>query len=175
MGPLGSKRYVTAVCFDLQLDDGGDEGGKPFANLSMRVVEGPDTGRNLYKRCYLTEAAAPITFKQLRALGWTGTKLSKAMADGLGTRKATVRLTVEEYKGKLTENVSGIYEPKPRGTKNPVDATSLDAFDALFEDTAAGITAEFDLSDVNKAPPLPAAVAATNGTPKPANPTDLGF
>jgi hypothetical protein len=176
MGPVGSKRYVTVVCYDMQLDDGGGE-SKPFANLSLRVVEGPETGRNIYKRCYLSEAAAPISMKQLRALGWTGNKLSKAMSEGLGTRKANALLIVKDLKGKLVEDVKGIYEPTPRTTKNPVDSTSLEAFDALFEDVAAGVEAETPASDLNAAPPLPPAVSKTNGasTAPKANPNDLGF
>ncbi len=176
MGPIGSKRYVTTVCYDMQPDNGG-EGGKPYVLLSLRVVEGPDTGRNLIKRGYLSPSARDITIKQLRALGWTGTKLSKAMAEGLGTRKASVRLKVTEYNGKIREEVDGIYEPKPRGTKNPIDDTGLDAFDALFEDAAGSITADMELGELNRAPStLPAAVASNGANTQAAeNPNNLGF
>jgi hypothetical protein len=176
MGPIGSKRYLSVVCYDMQLD-GGEEGKSAYANLSLRVVEGPETGRNLWKKCYLSEKARDISIKQLRALGWTGTKLSKAMSEGLGTRKASAMLLVKQGDdGKIREEVNGIYEPKAFTPKNPVDNTSLDAFDALFEDAASAIAAETELSAANKAPPLPPA-ANNNGTSKPvvANPNDLGF
>lgn len=171
----GTKKYVNAVAYDMQLTNGE----KPYALVSLRVVDGPDTGRNLSKRLYLTEKAKDISFKQLRALGWTGTKLSRAMADGLGTRKATVLLIVEqnENTGKLYEEVKGIYEPKPMRARveNPVETSDLDAFDALFESDAACIQPETELSDFNRAPAvLPPAVRANGQAPK-TNPNDLGF
>lgn len=164
MGPLGSKRYVDVVCFDIQLDTGGDS-GKPFANLSLRIVDGPDAGVNLYRKCYLTAAALPYTMKALKCLGWTGTKLSKAMAEGLGTRKAQAQLVVKQLdNGKVVEDVKGIYEPLgPRRSETAVDADSLDAFDALFEDAAANAEGPGPLTEANKAPPLPPAVKRAAG------------
>lgn len=159
MGPENSKRYVEVVCYDMSLDNGGEEGGKPKVILSLRVVDGPDTGVNLTSYHYLTEAAAPYTMKALKALGWTGTKLSKAMADGLGSRKAQAQLKVETYEGKTREKVAGIFEIKARGPKNPVEASDLDNFDALFEDIAASSEGpSTPLTNANIAPPLPPAV-----------------
>lgn len=157
MSAIGSKRYVTAQLFDFQLDAGGGE-GKPHCIMSLRVVDGPDAGLNLTTRGYLTEKAAPITMDQLRALGWTGTKLSKAMSEGLGSRKATVRLTMEEYNGKVREKVTGIYAPKSFGPKNPIESDALASFDALFEDVAASSEVPA-LTDAAKAGELPAAKA----------------
>ena len=158
MGPIGSKRYCDVVCYDMSLDDGG-EGGKPKVILSLRVVDGPDTGVNLTSYHYLSPAAAPYTMKALKALGWTGTKLSKAMAEGLGTRKAQAQLKVEEYNGKVNEKVAGIFEIKARGPKNPIEASDLDNFDALFEDVAASAEGPTTpLTEANAAPPLPPAV-----------------
>lgn len=155
---VGNKRYVDVVCFDMSLDSGGSEGGKPKVILSLRIVDGPEAGVNLTSYHYLTEAAAPYTMKALKCLGWTGTKLSKAMAEGLGTRKAQAQLKVEEYQGKVSERVAGIFEIKARGPKNPIDADSLDQFDALFEDVAASAEGPGPLCEANKAPPLPPAV-----------------
>lgn len=168
MGPIGSKRYVDVVCYDFALD-GGDGEKKPRAVLSLRVVDGPDTGVNLTFYGYLSEAAAPYTIKALKALGWEGTKLSKAMAEGLGTRKAQAQLKIEEYNGKVTEKVAGIFEIKARGPRvaNPVDDANLDQFDAMFEDLAAGIEVSA-ASEINKAPPLPAAVKRSAAPVKPA-------
>lgn len=173
LGPIGSKRYVNAVCYDLQIDNGGE--GSPHVIMSLRVVDGEEAGRNLTARGYLTPCkpgktvgALDITMKQLRALGWTGTKLSKAMQEGLGSRKASVRLEIEESKGKLYENVTGIFEPKTFGPQNPVDADNIAAFDALFEDAAAGVEVTA-LHEANKAPAvLPAAVKYSAPTSKPA-------
>src|SRR5690606_29239204 len=150
--PVGSKRYLTVVAFDMQLDDGGGEGGKPFANVAMRVVEGPETGSNLYRRFYLTEKALEASIRQLRALGWTGTKLSKAMSEGLGTRKAQAQVVTKQLdNGKVVDDVKGIYEPKARTTENAVTAENLDAFDALFVEAAAQVEAAQPLSELNKA------------------------
>lgn len=176
MGPIGSKRYVNVGCFDMQIDNGGDEGGKPHVILSLRVLDGDDIGTNITSRHYLSPAAAPYTMKALKALGWTGTKISKAMAEGLGTRKAVAQLKVEEYKGKISEKVSGIYEFKARGPKNPIDESNLDAFDALFEDVAASAEGpESALSEVNKVTELPAPVTK-KAVKAPVNPnSDLDF
>ena len=166
------KRYVTVAAYDMNLDNGG-EGGTPVAIVSLRVLEGPDMGSNLTYRGYLSEKAAPFTMQALKALGWTGTKLSKAMAEGLGTRKATAQLKMEEYKGKVEEKVGGIYEYKPFGVKNPID--NLDAFDALFADVAASAQApETELSDKNKVTELPPAIVKAPA-PKDVNPNSLDF
>ena len=167
----GNKRYVTVQAYDMQLDNGGE--GTPHTIVSLRIVDGPDAGINLTWRGYLSEKAAPFTMKGLRALGWTGNKLSKAMAEGLGTRKATACLKMDEYKGKLTEKVDGIFEPKAFGPKNPVDETSLDAFDALFEDVAAGVEVT-QVTERTKAGERPPAVSKKSA-PKAENPNDLGF
>jgi hypothetical protein len=175
MGPIGSHKYVNAVAYDMQLDNGGE--GSPHVIVSMRVVDGPETGRNLTYRGYLTPCkpgkkmgAIDVTMQNLRALGWTGTKISKAMAEGLGTVKANVRLTVEEYEGKISEKVTGIYTPKVFGPKNPVDTDNIAAFDALFEDAAAGYEA-VAVTEANKAPAtLPPAVKYTPAPAKTAEP-----
>jgi hypothetical protein len=171
MNPIGSKRYVDVVAYDMQLDNGG-EGGSPKAIVSLRVVAGDDTGRNLTWYGYLTEKAAPYTMKSLKALGWQGTKLSRAMAEGLGSVRASAKLVVEEYNGKVREKVDGIFPAKVFGAKNPVDASSLDAFDALFEDAAAA-TENIDVVPGNAAPELPAARTISKAAPE--NPNSLGF
>jgi hypothetical protein len=160
-----SKRYVPVVCVDCQIDAGGE--GKPFALLTLRVVDGPDAGRTLYKRAYLSEKALEVSIKHLRALGWTGTKISKAMAEGLGSLKADAQLVMREYpegSGKMKEEVNAIYPPKTFKTGNPVDTDNLAAFDALFADAAASIE-NTPATEANKAPAvLPAAV---KGKPAP--------
>lgn len=172
---IGTKRYVDVMCYDFQIDNGG-EGGKPYVVLSLRVTSGDDQGRNFTKRGYLTEKAAPITMSQLRALGWTGTKLSQAMAEGLGTRVASAQIIVKERDGKVYEEVNGIYEPKEfkRTTDNPVDASSLAAFDALFADVAAGVEVT-PITDRTKAPALPASRKTTGATPAKVDPNNLGW
>jgi hypothetical protein len=175
---IGSKRYVTVVAYDLQIDNGGN-GGKPFASVSLRVVEGEEAGRNLSKRCYLTDAAKAITFEQLRALGWTGTKLSRAMADGLGSTKASAMLVTVERNGKVYEDVNGIYPIRSKYTpvKNPIAQHDLAAFDALFEDDAAAIPASAPTAE-NAAPATLPPPLKSNGSPKqptpPAN-DEYGF
>ncbi len=174
MNPIGSKRYETVVCYDMQLDNGGD-GGNPKVILSLRVVEGDNVGENFTSYHFLTEKAAPYTMKALKALGWTGTKISKAMSEGLGTRKASAKLIVQEYKGKVSEKVDGIYEPKVFGPKNPIEANDLDAFDALFEGIAATAEGPTLNIDIVKAPTtLPAARAKVTTTAK-VNPNELGW
>jgi hypothetical protein len=171
----GSSRYVTVVAYDLQLDNGGE--GTPFAEVSLRIVEGPDTGKNIRKRCYLSEKAAPISMEQLRALGWTGTKLSKAMQEGLGTVKARAQLKVKQLdNGKIVEDTSGIYPLSAPKTKNAVDSSSLEAFDAMFADYAAA-TETVAVTELNRAPAELPAPVASNGAKKtaPANPNALDF
>jgi hypothetical protein len=171
MGPIGSKRYVTAVCYDMMMDGGGEK--TPHVILSLRVVEGEETGRNLIARCYLSACkpgkkmgAIDITRKQLRALGWTGTQLSKAMAEGLGTRKADVCLTVEEYNGKLSEKVTDIREPRVFAPKNPVETSDIAAFDALFADAFSDGADLPPLTEANRAPAvLPPAIDYRPPTP----------
>jgi hypothetical protein len=177
MGPIGSKRYVNVVCFDAPIDTGGGEGKSPYIALALRVVDGDDVGRNFTKRGYLSEKASPITFSQMRALGWTGTKISKAMSEGLGSRKASAMLVVKQLdNGKIIEEVVGIYEPKEfkRTTDNPVTEDNLDAFDALFAD-AAGAVEVTPLKDNLVAPPLPPSRRAGTPSTPVANPNDLGF
>lgn len=175
MGPVGSKRYENVACYDMQLDQ-GEEGKAAKAILSLRVLDGDNIGQNLTSYHYLSSAAAPYTMKALKALGWTGTKLSQAMAEGLGTRKAVACLKVSEYNGKISEKVDGIFEFKARGPKNPVDESNIDAFDAMFEDIAACAEApETALSEVNKVTELPAAVTKPKAA-APKNPnSDLDF
>ncbi len=145
-----SKRYVDVVCFDAQLDNGG--GGNPFVLLSLRVVNGEEAGKNITTRAYLTEKGRPITYKHMRALGWTGTKLSKAMSEGLGSLTARALLIVNE---KGYDDVKGIYPIADEGSKpktnSPVDSESLAAFDALFADEAAAFDT-VPVTDKNRAP-----------------------
>jgi hypothetical protein len=170
-----AKRYVNVVCYDYQVDSGAGT-GKPFVLFSLRVVDGPEAGTDFRERGYLTDKAAPYTFRSMRALGWTGTKPSRAMSDGLGTRKAQARIEPEEYNGKVRDRVTGIFELKPRGTKNPVSAENIDAFDALFEDVAAGVAGcESELSDFNKAPATLPEAAPAAASPVKVNPNELGF
>lgn len=170
-----TARYETVAAYDMQLD-AGEEGKAAKVILSLRVLDGENMGQNLTSYHYLSPAAAPYTMKALKALGWTGTKLSRAMAEGLGTRKATAQLKFETYNGKTAEKVTGIYEFKVRGPKNPVDDTSLDAFDAMFEDLAATAEApETELTDVNKVGALPEPVRKPKAN-APVNPNaDLNF
>jgi hypothetical protein len=172
MGPVGSSRYVEVVCYDAQLDNGG--GGKPYIQLSLRVVDGPNAGQNITRRCYLSEKAAPITAEQLRALGWTGSKLSTVMADGLGSTKARALLKVKQLdNGKLVEDVAGIYalgdRPAP-ATKSPAGADELASLDAVFSGFAAAAPV-VAVTATNKAPEqLPAPVKTTKAGALPAKP-----
>ncbi len=170
------SRYVTVVATDLQPDNGP----KPFVTVSLRIVEGPDAGVNLSRRFYLTEAALDYSLKQLRALGWNGKELSKAMQNGLGTLKAEATMEYVERNGKTYEDVGWINPIGQRTSKpssgTPVGEADLAAFDALFADAAAAIPA-IQRTAENAAPgELPAAKRAT---PKaaPVNNTDadMGF
>jgi hypothetical protein len=152
----------------MSLDDGG--GKTPCAILSLRVVDGPNTGTNLTSRHYLSEKAAPYALKALRALGWTGTKISKAMQEGLGTMKATAQLKNETYEGKTREKVTGIFPIKAFGPKNPIEASDLDSFDALFEGVAETVEC-VPLTEGSKAGELPPSVKKVALV----NPTDLGY
>ena len=147
---MSNKRYVDVVCIDYALDNGGE--GTPFVELTLKCLTGEDTGRTIRTRRYLSDKATQFTMDSLRALGWTGTKLSKAMSEGLGTLKASAVIVPELGKnGKMYDNVKYINPIKPRGTSSPVDAGALEAFDALFEDAAANI-APLAANGMNKAP-----------------------
>lgn len=169
-------RYETVQAFDMQLDNGGEK--TPCAIVSLRVVDGPNVGTNYIWRGYLSEKAAPYTLKSLRALGWTGTKVSKAMQEGLGTLKARAGFAQTTYEGKAREEI-GIFamtDAKPRLTDNPIEPGDIDAFDALFESVAE--TTEIPVVSADaKAGELPPSVkrAAANGAAKAANPNDLGY
>jgi hypothetical protein len=164
MGPVGSKRYVTAVCHNFEIE--ADEEKTKHVICSLRIVEGPETGRDLVWRGYLTEKAAPYTLQALKAMGWHGSKLSRAMQEGLGSLKVNVRLVVEEYNGKISEKADRVYEPKAKSfVKTPVDAATASSFDALFEAIAANVEGPAN-ADANKAPPLPPRAESTTAAPK---------
>jgi hypothetical protein len=134
---------------------------------SLRIVEGPESGRDIYWRGYLTEKAAPYTMQALKSMGWRGTKLSRAMEDGLGSLKVNVRLVVEEYNGKVDEKADRVYEPKARSlVKAPLDAATARSFDALFESVAASAEGPAN-ADANKAPPLPPRAESASVAAKP--------
>lgn len=166
MGPLGSKRYARVACFDMEIKP-GTETSKPHVVLSLRGLKDDDVGRNFFKRCYLSPAkegksvgAADITAAQLRALGWTGNTLSRAMSEGLGTKVADAQLTVREYNGRLQEEVTGIYEVKEptRQEQPPIEAAELASLDELFASHAVAVD-PMPITDLNRAPEtLPPAV-----------------
>lgn len=135
-----SKRYTDVVCIDAQPNHGGD--GSPYIELTLKALTGEDAGRNFRKRCYLTEKTTARTQEQLRALGWTGTLLSKAMSEGLGTLKASALIgdDINKQTGKVyKDSVLGIYAIEAKRSATAVDADSMAAFDALFSESAANV------------------------------------
>jgi hypothetical protein len=166
-----TARYETVQAFDMQLDNGG--GKTPCAIVSLRVIDGPNTGTNLIWRGYLSEKAAPYTMKSLRALGWTGTKVSKALQEGLGSMKANAQLKTEVWEGKAREKVAGIFPLKERRltVDNPIEAGDVDAFDALFESAAETVEC-VPLTDAAKAVALPPTVKKAAA---PANPNAVDY
>jgi hypothetical protein len=109
----------------------------------------------------------------MRALGWTGTKVSKALQEGLGSMKANAQLKTEVWEGKAREKVNGIFPLKERRLTidNPIEASDIDAFDALFEGAAETVEC-VPLTDAAKAGELPATVKKTAPA---TNPNDLGY
>jgi hypothetical protein len=175
-----TARYETVQAFDMTIDNGGEK--TPFVLVSLRVVDGPNVGTNLFWRGYLSEAAAPYTLANMRKLGWSGTKISRAMAEGLGSMKARAQLKTAVWAiadggdGKAREKVNGFYaigESKLK-TDNPVEQSDLDAFDVMLQGAAEAIECT-PVTDIAKAGPLPPAAKRATAPSAGANPNDLGF
>jgi hypothetical protein len=171
MNAPSTARYETVQAFDAQLDSGGEK--TPCIIVSLRVVDGPSAGVNHIWRGYLSPAAAPYTMKSLRAMGWTGTKVSKAMAEGLGTLKARAMFKSKIWEGKPREEISifAMTDRAPKLADNPLEPGDIDAFDALFEQAAECTEIPAVPADA-KAGPLPPSVKRAA---LPANPNATDF
>ena len=144
--------------------DGGSADSKPNVNIKMVVTRGPDAGRDLWYRGYLTEAAAEYTLKALKALGWIGPELDNK--EGFGSILATAvedddTWTTPEGEERTSRKVKFINEYKPRAlkAKNEAPKDFLKQFRALAKSIAGP----------EHRVPAPAVVEAPTPDPDPNN------
>ncbi len=93
MKNIDTNRY-TCVAVEHSIIEGGmkaDGTGEkaPSVSVTLRVVEGPSTGKDIFWYGSLHENAQEFTAKALRAMGWTSNDITTL--DGLGDIKVTVQ------------------------------------------------------------------------------------
>ena len=163
----GTRFTVQAVSGVIQPNEGQTNSrGEPKAPdvvITMRVVEGPEAGFEIFKYGSLHENSQQYTIEMLRTLGWTCNDITALT--GLGTTKAIAVAKWEEYKGKrkLDWMVFPVKTPKPT-----LEADAAAGFAARFKALAASV-APIERTPLNTGVPLeqlPAAkVRSTNGAP----------
>lgn len=150
-------------CFDMTLDAGTDTKG-PCVILSLRVVDGPFAGQDYTKYASLNGGALEYTMKSLRALGWQGENISKALQEGLGSTKAVGSFYEKAGQDGKTRTELMIYPIGASAAKNPVE--DINRFDALFAD-AAKLVPAVSVTEANKAVALPTAPTNNGATGNP--------
>lgn len=160
-----TNRFVAVALPETFDIDPGDEKKAPSVFGKLRVIEGPDIGRDLPWRGSLAEmkpggkvAAQDITFKSLRTMGWQDNDIVKRT--GLGSVKVEVTETMEEYNGKVRPQYS-VWDF--RGERQTLRDEDKGSFAKKFKALAAAHEVA-KVSAINAAPAeLPEARTAPNG------------
>lgn len=147
----------TYTCQAVSFEFIEKEGKEPSIGVKLRVVEGPDTGKDIFEYLNLNGGAAEISMKTLRSLGWTCNDIT--VLEGLGSTKVIVKGKGNEYNGKLYQKWSIWPMRVQRELAADVKASFAERFRALA--ASAEVTR---VVTENAAGPLPEAKSAGNGT-----------
>ena len=158
---MSAPRYtVQAISGVIQPNDGETtRDGSPKAPtvaVELRVVEGPDAGKTIFKYGSLHENAQQYTVEMLRTLGWTCNDITALT--GLGSTKAIAVEKVGEFKGKKTVDwmIFPIKTPAPT-----LEADKAAGFAARYKALAASV-APVEKTALNTGIPVEQLPAATN-------------
>ncbi len=127
-----NTRYICqATSFEIY-DADPDKGTAEQIGVTLRVLEGPETGKEIYWYGSLHENAQQYTVEALRAMGWTCNDLGTLT--GLGSLKVIAVEKIEEWKGKKRTKymVFPVKTPKPT-----LEADAKASFGARFKALAA--------------------------------------
>ena len=170
MKKINTNRYVCVAVDHSIIEastkaDGTEKA--PSVAVTLRVVEGPDAGLEVYWYGSLKEGQAQeITAKTLRAMGWNCNDITALT--GLGDLKVALVGSEGEYMGKPQQrwNVWEIKTPAPRLAEES-KASFADRYKAL------GVSVPVvTRSEANEAPENIPAPLARNGTGATAGATD---
>ena len=134
-----------------------DEKKAAQIGVKLRVIEGPDTGREIFWYGSLHENAQQYTAQTLRDLGWSCNDI--ATLTGLGTTKVWAVQKDEEYKGKIKTRFMVFPMKSAKATLADADKGS---FAKQYKALALSVPAAA-LTDDNRAPAVIPEPAATNG------------
>lgn len=141
---MDSGQYYTMKAFTGGL--GKTKGGHPQLGVELQVTEDNCLGERITWYGYFTDKSKEITFRTLRTLGWEGDDLSDLR--GIDKNEVRVLVAEEEYEGKHTLKVKGIYPLGGAGLVNPMTEAEAKAFaatmkgDVIAARTAAGSKTE---------------------------------
>src|SRR5574342_330 len=150
--PEGTRLVVAAVSKEVlapyQKDDGTDVAAA--INVTLRVLEGPHTGEDLFWRGGLKEGKnQEITMETLRNLGCTSN--DPFSDDGLGSTKVHAVAEHNEYQGKTSLQWKLYPIKSKRAVLSPNDAKDfIRQFKAL-----ASTVAPVEVTDANRAGAIP--------------------
>jgi hypothetical protein len=113
---------------------GKTKSGNPQIGVELMVSQGDGLGERITWYGYFTDASKDITFRTLRTLGWEGDDLSNLA--GIDKNEVTVYLKEEEWEGKWSLKVKGIYPLGGAGIANPMSDAEAKSFAAVMKGDA---------------------------------------
>lgn len=118
----------------------------------------PETQETITWYGYFTDKSAPITFKALRTLGWTGDDLSDLSA--IQDAEAMLAIKHEEYNGRVTPKVNWVNPVNGPSLQNQMGPDALKAFAARMKPQVRAHDASEGKPKMNGKPPAQKAPAA---------------
>jgi len=109
---------------------GKTQGGNPQLGVELQVVEENCRGERITWYGYFSDKAKEFAFRTLRTLGWEGDDLSNLT--GIEKNEVRVLVAEEEYEGKLSLKVKGVYPLGGAGLANPMTEAEAKAFAATM-------------------------------------------
>ena len=152
---VNSDRF-TCVAVGHEIIEPKDETRSPQVSVKLRVVEGHETGREIWWYGSLHENAQQYTAQALRDMGWSCNDITALT--GLGSVKVNAVAKQSEYQGKV--RTQWMIFPAARASIRPeAKATLAKQFKAL----AASIK-PIEVTELNKAPEQVPTSTSSNGT-----------
>jgi hypothetical protein len=164
-----NARYTAqAISFEIYE---AEDNKAPSIGVKLRVVEGPDAGKEIFYYGSLHENAQQYTVEALRSMGWSCNDITTLT--GLGSLKVIAVEKTEEWKGKTRTKwmVFPVKTPKPT-----LEADSKSSFANRFKALAASV-APVKATELNAglaADELPAPIAKNGSSTGTAEPSTGG-
>lgn len=130
---MNTRYNAQAVSFELY-DADETKGTAPQIGVKLRVIDGPDAGKEIFWYGSLHENAQQYTAEALRAMGWSCNDIT--VLEGLGSLKVHAVEKITEYKGKPQTKWMIFPVKTPRPT---LEADSKASFGARFKALAASV------------------------------------